>query len=669
MNNPFLFAEVEDLIRTCLSLDPKDRPSYEQILQHPWLAQTKETESAKITEGRHTRGQINYPLGDDLTQPTKFPNWIPYAYKPISKHSQDIVLSVGANEHQMPITPFAKIFSEVDFGQDIDLSDELSEEHSLSDNVEGMTNIITEVDLCDTSPSSGAGSKISSTDMGLSKKVHIPSGLLGNKVLKLEKVLEHEEENHQEDEEDAISAIQKVKESIHTSKEKFLWGTDEPQINKIPDFPPSKSHDSSLPMVNSNQPSPSGLSHISEGLKSSNLVGINLPFILGSIHNENVARTSSSPVSSLSNMTPSPQYTSPASSPKFSMLASSNVSSIFNEVDLSSDLAESSSMLPTDPVPMRDPSKASIEGQKELNKRHSPPSDLLLNNPYNTTNSSLSTFKSPTFLAKEAMLLGHIVSPNSSQQIPSSSFSLSPNNNSEDIISTSNNLSSTKKKRASSLKPLSMPVSSNKGGEEESEESVCIMTDSDSEDGAYEISIRKEPSRTESPLFNIKISNKGDVLVKDALNTRSAQLEYHPNFKDPPTLESPVSPRKLKNSKTIKVACKYNDKVPQGANKPKVIHCSVQIQQEQIFPKQEGEPMVNGTQASPLENRQVSPLLVNSCSKSEQLRLEKGHLQAKGHSISLNDSPSKNPSLAIHITKSSSSLDSIQSITGIHNHH
>lgn len=35
----FLFSEVKDLIKKCLSIRPSDRPSLEDILGHPWLAQ------------------------------------------------------------------------------------------------------------------------------------------------------------------------------------------------------------------------------------------------------------------------------------------------------------------------------------------------------------------------------------------------------------------------------------------------------------------------------------------------------------------------------------------------------------------------------------------------------------------------------------------------------
>lgn len=32
-----LSPEARDLISRCLTYDPKDRPSIEQVLQHPWL--------------------------------------------------------------------------------------------------------------------------------------------------------------------------------------------------------------------------------------------------------------------------------------------------------------------------------------------------------------------------------------------------------------------------------------------------------------------------------------------------------------------------------------------------------------------------------------------------------------------------------------------------------
>lgn len=37
MNCSFSIAEVQDLIRKCLSIRPSDRPSVEEILEHPWL--------------------------------------------------------------------------------------------------------------------------------------------------------------------------------------------------------------------------------------------------------------------------------------------------------------------------------------------------------------------------------------------------------------------------------------------------------------------------------------------------------------------------------------------------------------------------------------------------------------------------------------------------------
>ncbi len=33
----FVFAEVKDLIRKCLSVQPADRPTVEALLEHPWM--------------------------------------------------------------------------------------------------------------------------------------------------------------------------------------------------------------------------------------------------------------------------------------------------------------------------------------------------------------------------------------------------------------------------------------------------------------------------------------------------------------------------------------------------------------------------------------------------------------------------------------------------------
>ena len=41
MKNFFQFSEVKDLIKKCLSIRPSDRPSLEDILSQPWLAQAQ----------------------------------------------------------------------------------------------------------------------------------------------------------------------------------------------------------------------------------------------------------------------------------------------------------------------------------------------------------------------------------------------------------------------------------------------------------------------------------------------------------------------------------------------------------------------------------------------------------------------------------------------------
>ena len=60
----FIFAEVQDLIRKCLSIRPSDRPSVEEILEHPWLNDSGFMHSAsqkdiKIVRNNSETGSID----------------------------------------------------------------------------------------------------------------------------------------------------------------------------------------------------------------------------------------------------------------------------------------------------------------------------------------------------------------------------------------------------------------------------------------------------------------------------------------------------------------------------------------------------------------------------------------------------------------------------------
>lgn len=59
-----LFAEVQDLIRKCLSIRPSDRPSVEEILEHAWLndggfMHTASQKDIKIIRNNSETGSID----------------------------------------------------------------------------------------------------------------------------------------------------------------------------------------------------------------------------------------------------------------------------------------------------------------------------------------------------------------------------------------------------------------------------------------------------------------------------------------------------------------------------------------------------------------------------------------------------------------------------------
>lgn len=103
-----LSSEVKNLVRKCLSLNPEDRPSLSEILSHPWLSNSKKTYVPQLPEFRTLFSGI--PKCDDIVLSesivssipsskssndigAKLPEWNYGVYKP-QKEDKDIVLSV-----------------------------------------------------------------------------------------------------------------------------------------------------------------------------------------------------------------------------------------------------------------------------------------------------------------------------------------------------------------------------------------------------------------------------------------------------------------------------------------------------------------------------------------------------------------------------------------------
>lgn len=99
---------MKNLVRKCLSLNPEDRPSLSEILSHPWLSNSKKTYVPQLPEFRTLFSGI--PKCDDIVLSesiissipsskssndisAKLPEWNYSVYKP-QKEDKDIVLSV-----------------------------------------------------------------------------------------------------------------------------------------------------------------------------------------------------------------------------------------------------------------------------------------------------------------------------------------------------------------------------------------------------------------------------------------------------------------------------------------------------------------------------------------------------------------------------------------------
>ncbi|XP_013417004.1 serine/threonine-protein kinase pim-1 [Lingula anatina] len=57
-----LSSDVKDLIRRCLSIRPCDRPSLEEILSHPWLAQSESDSIDKLSSSVESTGSLGTPI-------------------------------------------------------------------------------------------------------------------------------------------------------------------------------------------------------------------------------------------------------------------------------------------------------------------------------------------------------------------------------------------------------------------------------------------------------------------------------------------------------------------------------------------------------------------------------------------------------------------------------